>query len=129
MSRKGKGINAERELIHLLWRNGWSAIRVAGSGSSHFPSPDILAGNTQRILAIECKTTKSELQYLSKEKIEQLKLFGRTFGAEPVVGVKFKQHPWFFIPVDILKETNKNFVISVETAKQKGFEIEDLIDP
>ena len=33
MSTKSKGTNAERELIHNLWANGYAAIRSAGSGS------------------------------------------------------------------------------------------------
>ena len=32
MSRKGKGINAERDLIHKFWGNSWAAVRVAGLG-------------------------------------------------------------------------------------------------
>ena len=55
MVGKKKGINAERELIHMFWAEKWAAIRVAGSGSSKYPSPDILAGNNLRKLAIECK--------------------------------------------------------------------------
>ncbi len=43
--RKSKGSAAERELIHKFWANSWGAIRVAGSGSSQFPSPDILVGS------------------------------------------------------------------------------------
>ena len=53
MSRKSKGINAERSLIHKFWAHNWAAIRVAGSGSSKYPSPDVLAGNNLRKLAIE----------------------------------------------------------------------------
>ena len=46
MSRKSKGINAERELIRLFEdTNKWSACRVAGSGSSRYPSPDIIAAS------------------------------------------------------------------------------------
>lgn len=46
MSHKSKGINAEREIIHLFWSMpGWTACRVAGSGSMKYPSPDVIAGN------------------------------------------------------------------------------------
>ena len=59
MSRKSKGINAERDLIHKFWNvEGWSAVRVAGSGSMKYPSADVLATNKLRRLAIECKTSK-----------------------------------------------------------------------
>ena len=55
---KRKGTNAERDLIKLFWSVGWAAVRVAGSGSMQFPSPDLLVGNKIRRLAIEVKTTK-----------------------------------------------------------------------
>ena len=61
MSRKSKGINAERELIHLFWKtNSWTAVRIAGSGSSKYPCPDILAANISRKIAIEAKSTKDK---------------------------------------------------------------------
>ena len=52
---KAKGINAERELVHLFHKFGWSAVRIAGSGSSKYPCPDVLAGNGFRRIAIEAK--------------------------------------------------------------------------
>ena len=97
MSRKSVGINAERELIHLFWSSGWSAVRVAGSGSSHYPSPDILASNISRKIAVEAKVTKDKSKYFSKEEIEQLRLFSEKFGAEPWIGVKFKNINLFFV--------------------------------
>jgi len=50
---KAKGSKGERELIKFFNESGWVAIRSAGSGSSQYPSPDILAGNAMRRLAIE----------------------------------------------------------------------------
>ena len=58
MSTKSKGINAERQLIHMFWSVKWTACRIAGSGSSKYPSPDIIAANRARKLAIEAKITK-----------------------------------------------------------------------
>ena len=128
MSKKSKGINAERELITLLWGHGISACRVAGSGSSHFPSPDIIAGNTLRKLAIECKTSSAEIRYIQKESIDQLKVFANTFGAEPWIAMRFARNNWLFISLDDLKDTGNYFSISLENAKKKGFLIEELIN-
>ena len=66
MSFKSKGINGERELVHMFWNRGWACLRIAGSGSSKYPSPDILAGNKLRKLAIECKITKDQKKYFKK---------------------------------------------------------------
>jgi len=128
MSRKSVGINAERELIHLFWASGWSAVRVAGSGSSRYPSCDIIASNAIRKITIESKVTKDKSKYLSKEEIEQFRLFSEKFGAEPWIGVKFKNLNWFFIGLEDLELVGKNYVISLETAKNKGLLFNQLIN-
>ena len=128
MSRKSIGINAERELIHLFWSAGWSAVRVAGSGSSQYPSCDILASNISRKIAIEAKVTKDKGKYLSKEEVEQFQLFSSKFGAEAWIGVKFKNLTWFFVTLEDLKLVGKNYLISVELAKNKGLLFNQLIN-
>lgn len=126
---KRKGTTAERELIHMFWaEGGWSAHRIAGSGSNKYPSPDVLAGNRRRVLAIECKSTKNDFQYLTKEEILALKEFSSIFGAEPWVGVRFGKGGWYFLDLDDLRETKKNFAITVEESKNKGLLFEELIE-
>jgi len=75
MSRKSKGISAERDLLHKFWAAGWACLRAAGSGSMKYPCVDLIAGNKLRKLAIECKTSKNTIKYFSKEDIDQLKAF------------------------------------------------------
>jgi len=129
MSRKSKGINAERELIHKFWAtNKWSAVRIAGSGSMRYPSADILASNKIRRLAIECKTSKGDNKYLPKEDIEQLKNFADIFGAEPWIGVKFSRTEWLFLSLDDLKDTGANYLVSKDIAEKKGLLFEELIE-
>ncbi|MBI5881069.1 Holliday junction resolvase [archaeon] len=127
MSRKSKGINAERELIHLFWGNGWSACRVAGSGSIKYPCPDVIAGNNIRKLAIECKATRDRKQYLTKKEVDELREFGRIFGAEPWIGVRFNNMEWYFLTLDDLADTEENHVVTIENAKTKGFLFEEMI--
>ena len=127
MSVKQKGINAERELIHMFWKNGWAAIRVAGSGSSHYPSPDLLAGNNLRKLAIECKAISSNNKYLSSNTITQLSEFAEKFGAEPWIGIRFDSKGWYFLSFDDINKTKKGYSISNELAKQKGLLFNELI--
>ena len=127
MSRKSKGINAERELVHLFQQSGWSAVRIAGSGSSKYPSPDVLASNAIRRVAIECKTLKEGKKYFSEEDIDQLRQFAHKFGTESWIGMKFKGLPWYFLSLDDLEKTGKNMAISVGLAQKKGLKFEDLI--
>ena len=131
MNRKAKGTNAERELVSKFWKAEWAAIRVAGSGSSRFPSPDILAGNGHRKLAIECKTVAELKKYLEAGAVEELKSFSYKFGAEPWIGVRFPaalvDEQWHFVSLEDLAKTEKGFVISIRLARRKGLTFEQLI--
>jgi Holliday junction resolvase len=128
MSRKSKGINAERDLVHKFWNTGnWSAVRIAGSGSSRYPSADVLASNKLRNLAIECKTSKEQSKYLTKDDLEQLKTFADVFGAEPWIAVRFNKEEWFFLNIEDLKQTGSNFLASLDIARNKGLLFEELI--
>ena len=127
MSRKSKGINAERNLISLFWAKEWASIRVAGSGSMRHPSADILASNGLRRLAIECKTSRDTSKYLGKEEVEELKIFARMFGAEPWIAVRFDRTEWLFVALDDLKDTGNNYLVSLELAKNKGLLFEEII--
>ncbi|MEM4267769.1 MAG: Holliday junction resolvase Hjc [Candidatus Woesearchaeota archaeon] len=126
MSRKSKGIDAERELIHMFWERGWAAIRVAGSGSGSYPSPDILAGNPLRKLAIECKTTKGKSIYIAKNEIEALNSFAGIYGSEPWLAARFDKKGWFFMSLDDLVQTSANFCVTKSLASKKGFSISEL---
>ena len=128
MSHKSKGINAERDLIHKFWATKeWAAIRIAGSGSMRYPSADILAANKLRKLAIECKTSKKPSKYLTKDEVEQLKLFADMFGAEPWLAVRFERSDWLFLNLEDIEDSGKNFLISKDIAEKKGLLIEELI--
>ncbi|HLD80111.1 MAG TPA: Holliday junction resolvase Hjc [Candidatus Nanoarchaeia archaeon] len=127
MNTKAKGTKGERELIHFFNQNGWSAIRAAGSGSQRYPSPDILAGNAMRRVAIECKVTAENKKYLLDEEIEQLRTFANKFGAEAWIGVRFPGEPWYFFMLEDIEQTGKSWAISLEMAKRKGLKVEELL--
>ena len=127
MSHKSKGINAERELIHAFWKRGFAAIRVAGSGSTKYPSPDVLAGNASRRVAIECKASKDMVKYLTAKEVAELAKFAEVFGAEAWIGMRFNDMEWFFLTLEDLKNSGKSFAVSIELAKKKGLKFEELI--
>jgi Holliday junction resolvase len=128
INRKAKGTKGERELVKFFNENNWSCIRIAGSGSSRYPSPDILAGNAIRRLAIECKVTKDNKKYIPKKEIEQLELFSRKFGAESWIGVKFSNEEWYFLMLEDLRDTGISVSVSSELAKLRGLTAEELIN-
>ncbi|MBU0472221.1 MAG: Holliday junction resolvase [Nanoarchaeota archaeon] len=125
--RKSKGSVAERDLIHKFWGASWAAVRVAGSGSTQFPSPDLLVGNNLRKLALEVKATKDKKKYFSKQEINDLKYFALKFGAEPWVVIKFDRENYYFLNIEDLEETPASFTASLELAKRRGFIFEELI--
>jgi len=127
VNRKAKGTRGERELVKFFNGAGWACLRAPGSGSSPYPSPDILAGNAIRRVAIECKVTKEPKKYLLNEEIEQLKEFSGKFGAESWVGIKFGREPWCFLLPEDLEDTGNCRLVSLELAKRKGISAEELI--
>ncbi len=127
MKAKVKGSNAERELIHLFWgTKEWTACRVAGSGSMKYPSPDIIANKQGINLAIECKATGSNNQYLEKREVNELVQYAKVAGARPLIAVRFDRQQWRFLNPDDLKTTGQSFVITSEMAELKGLTFEDL---
>jgi len=127
MGAKTKGTGAERELVHLFWKQNWAASRVAGSGSIGYPVPDILAGKDKRQLAIECKCTKSDSQYLTKEEVADLRKFAAITGAEPLIAVRFAREEWRFLHPDALDVTPTQFVVSKKMALEQGRVLKDVL--
>ncbi len=117
--RKSKGLNAERELVHLFWSNGWSAARIAGSGSSSMPSPDIIAGGKGKLLVIECKTVEKLPKYFSSKEIEELEEFAFRMGAKPIVAVKINRKGWYYCDSRMLRKTNNSFVFDESIEKKE----------
>ncbi len=125
---KIKGSKAERELFRMLWDNGWSAVRSAGSGCTQLPAPDLIAGNTKRFVAIECKSIKADRKYFYQDEIDQLKTFSEKFGAEPWIAVRFDKVGWYFFRTDRLeRSTGNSFLVSLDLAQKKGLSFEKLI--
>ncbi len=126
---KGKGSRTERELVHLFNNTGeWAAIRVAGSGLTDDPNPDVLTGNKNRYLAIECKSIKGTSKYLYPEEIEQIVTFASKFGAEPWIAIRFNIKGWYFLKPEHLEKTkSSNSVINLRLAEEKGLRFKDII--
>ena len=128
MSHKSRGINAERDLIHKFWGAGWAALRAAGSGSSQFPAPDLVASNNLRKLALEVKLTTEQKKYFTKKEVQELRYFAEKFGAEAWVGIKFYHLPWRFLSLEDLEETPGSWAASKALAERRGLTFQELVE-
>ena len=122
-----KGANAERELMHLFFNAGFSVVRIAGSGTSPLPAPDIIALKQGRIIAVECKARKAKNLAVSVGQIGELLGWAKKAGAEALVGWKFPRKGWFFFPPSKMNNTGKFFTISLKDAVAKGISLEQVI--
>jgi Holliday junction resolvase len=119
---KAKGSNVERELYQILTENNYRAVRVAGSGVMENADCDIIAGKREdgRKYCIEVKSSKKPVKYISKDQIERFIIFSEVFGLRPVVALRFNREGWFFLHPKHLRDSGKNFAITLEEARQNG---------
>lgn len=98
MSRKSRGCQYERKLVHLLYKMGFYCVRVAGSGSMKYPSPDLVASDGKRLIAFEVKSSQSDRVYLRQGDVDDLLEFSNGFKAEPWFAVHLLHKGWFYKP-------------------------------
>jgi len=120
-SNKAKGSRAERELLELFTKNGWKAARVAGSGTNDNTFCDLIAGKMKRKgVAIEAKSSKKSIIYISKGQINDFVTFANVMGLRAIIAVRFNREGWLFLEPKYLVETGKYWGVSLKLAKEKG---------
>ena len=125
---KSKGGVYERELLRLFFESGFSGVRVAGSGASSIPSPDLVIGRDGRVLAFEVKSTVKDYVYISKSQLNNLLDFSRVFGAKPLVAVKFINRGWRFFEIPEISSKNTRFSFSDSSIFFENFLSKNLND-
>ena len=124
MSNKAKGSKAERELYDLFVKNNFRAVRVAGSGMMENTACDLIAGRAssdgKQKYAIEAKSSKAPVKYITKKQIEEFVVFSEIFGLVPVVALRFNREGWLFVNPEQLRDSGKNWAITLEEAKTIG---------
>lgn len=120
MSNKQKGSKYERELFQMFVDNYYRAVRVAGSGTMENADCDIIAGKKGKKFAIEAKSSKKPVKYISKDQINRFMTFSDIFGLKPVIAVRFNRVGWFFINPKDMEDSGKNWVINDEIIKKKA---------
>lgn len=129
MSNKAKGSKAERELLQIFTDNSWRAVRVAGSGVNDNSPCDLLAAKLgKKGFTIEAKSSKSTSIYISKEQIQDFVTFSHILGLTPVIATRFNREGWFFIRPEQLKDSGKNWVVSLAHVKFEGLRFSQFFD-
>lgn len=111
----------------MFYDSDFSVVRSAGSGSTPLPSPDIIVSNGKNIFAIECKAINAKRKYFSQKEINELKQFSDKFGAIPLIAIRFDRIGWFFVHMKDLGFSKTNHYISLDLAKKKGLQFEEII--
>lgn len=91
-----------------------------------YPSPDIIAQKDGVNLAIECKATRDNNQYLEKREVDELIDYARRAGARPLVAVRFDRKPWRFLNPEDLDLKTASVGINQELAELRGLLFEEL---
>jgi len=125
---KAKGSKVERELFQKFIENNYRAVRVAGSGTMENADCDLIAGKKGRKYCIEVKSSKKPVKYISKEQIESFMIFSEIFGLKPVIALRFNREGWLFVRPEHLKDSGKNWAITLEEAKDKGKKFAQFFD-
>lgn len=118
---KSKGSKAERELFQKFIESGnYRVVRVAGSGTMENADCDLIAGKKGAKYAIEVKSSKKPTKYIQKTQMENFIIFSEIFGLKPVIALRFNREGWIFINPEKMKDSGKNFSITLEQAKKHG---------
>jgi Holliday junction resolvase len=127
MPRYRKGANAERELIRLLFGRGLAVLRVAGSGKTPLPSPDIVAMRPGLQLAIECKAWDKPYLSLAHAQMSELREWSRMAGAELYIAWKIPRKGWCFLKPRQFKKGGAGYNISRRRALARGVALDDIV--
>lgn len=115
MRRYSKGARGERELLNVLHCHGYSVMRSAGSGVNSI-SPDLIAMKDRRGLAFECKAWDNTSLSIEPEKFDVLKEWERNTGMQTFIAWRMNSLGWFFIKLDEMRRTEKNYTVTKSTA-------------
>jgi len=120
MTRYNKGANAERELIKVLWANGFATVRAAGSGVTPLPSPDLITLGNGKKIAFECKAWDSTYLNIPIEQFTTTKQWCSIADADFFIAWKIPNKGWLFLKPEEFARNEKNFSINLKKAHARN---------
>ncbi len=119
MTHYNKGSAAERELIGIFAKEGFSVIRAAGSGTNDLAGPDLVALKDGLVLAVEAKAWNKSNLSISRLQFGDLIAWATRAGCQAVIAWKYPRQGWFFLLPEAFHETGKAHAISYKEAVLK----------
>ncbi len=126
IQRYSKGARGERELLNTLFEKGFSVVRAAGSGVNGI-APDILAVRAGKGLVFECKAWDRGSLSIDHEKFESLRLWRDNALMETYMAWRMNGQGWYFIKLDEMTRTEKNYTVTRKTAIKIGRRLEHIV--
>ena len=111
----------------MLHNNGYSVVRSAGSGVNSI-SPDLVAIRAGKGLAFECKAWKSTSVSIDPEKYQFLVQWQQNTNMKTFVAWRINGEGWFFVKLEELFRTEKNYTITMKNAKRINRGIEEIME-
>jgi len=127
LKRYSKGARAERELLNYLSSVGYSVMRSAGSGVNSI-SPDIIAIKNKKGIIFESKAWDSTSISIDHEKFNTLKTWENNTGMDTYMAWRMNGEGWFFIKLDEMTKTEKNYTVTKKDAFKIGRRLEHIIN-
>jgi len=126
IQRYSKGARGERELLNTLYGMGYSVVRAAGSGVNSI-SPDILAVKAGKGFVFECKAWDRGSLSIDHEKFESLRHWRDNALMDTYMAWRMSGDGWYFIKLEEMTKTEKNYTVTKKTAFKIGRKLEALI--
>lgn len=111
MTGYDKGARSERELLNILYEQGYSVTRSAGSGVNAL-SPDLVAMRKGKCLVIECKAWEKGSLAIGPEQFEKMLEWEQKTEFPVYVAWRMNGMGWFFLKLDEFERGKSNYNIT-----------------
>jgi Holliday junction resolvase len=126
LTRYDKGARSERELLNILYEEGYSVTRSAGSGVNAL-SPDLIALKKGSVISIECKAWEKGSLSIAPDQFEKLLEWERNSDFPTYVAWRMNGAGWFFIRTGEFEKARSNWNITKKKVLALNRKLENVI--
>jgi Holliday junction resolvase len=126
LTRYDKGARSERELLNILYDEGYSVTRSAGSGVNAL-SPDLVALKKGSAISLECKAWEKGSLSIAPDQFEKLLEWERNSDFPTFVAWRMNGMGWFFIKTDEFVKAKSNWNITKKKVLALNRTLKDVV--